>query len=250
MTGTAVPTPETLVAQISDFLLPAGVQSIRTDYKIDSQGHSRRYLVLETMTDKPRYVMVSPRPHLRERGVERMSKYAELSEADANVVLDLAHELSELNDIGGWALGPRELEIPERVASLEGIGHLDYGRFPALAYSVDLLNDLLAENISRVEIDIRQISGGRKKGGRRRAWHYYYDLDGRQVGAHSTIETGWRISSWMNNPDDEIRDASERYVRGWGGQLRTAPDAMAAAFLEAVKLEQYLGVTRVDLKRR
>lgn len=242
--------PERIVAQLSDLLAPTGLPAIRTDYKVDSRGFSRRYLVLDSFSEKPRYVLMSPRPHLREIGLARMAKYTELSEEDATRVLDLAHELSELNDIGGWALGPRDPDVEERVASMDGIGHLDYGRFPALAYSVDLLNNLLSEHVSRVEIDIRRVRGGRKEGGRRRAWHYYYDQDGRQVGAHSSTDTGWRISSWMNSADHEVRDAAERYVRGWGGQLKVSPDAMAATFLEAVKLEQYLGVTRINLGRR
>lgn len=236
--------PRQLVEQIGRILLPTGITAIRTDYKVMAGGASRRYLVLESAVDKPRYAVLSPRPNIRPIGIERLVKYTGLSDQDADQVLDLAHALSEGNDIGSWPLGlPADVE--SRVVDGDGVGDLSYAAFPALAKSYDLLNDLLDGRVSRIEIDVRKLPTGR--GTRRHAWHFYYDCDGRQISALHSQNTGAILTQWMFPRDHSTQDPMERYVRGWGGQLQVAPDVMAAVFLEVIKLEQFMAVTTVDL---
>src|SRR5690625_355980 len=233
-----------LVDEIGQMLMPASITAIRTDYKVTAGGASRRYLVLESEQDKPRYAILSPRPNVRPIGIGRMVKYTGLSEKDADRVLDLAHELSEVNDIGCWPIGPKP-DVAPRVVNGEGVGELSYAAYPALAKSYDLLNDLLDGRGSRIDIDVREIPSAR--GMRRQAWDFYYDDQGRQLAALHSRNTGAVLTHWMFPRDEADQDPMERYVRGWGGQLQVAPDVMAAAFLEVIKLEQFMGVTRVGL---
>lgn len=225
-------------------LAPSGISAIRTDYKITADGASRRYLVLESACDKPRYAVLSPRPHSRRIGIQRVTKYTGLSEQDADRVLDLAHALSDINDVGSWPLGPTKVRA-ERVLDGSRLGELDYAAYPALARSYDVLNELLDGRVARIAIDVRSV--GRSGRLRRHAWHFYYDHQGFQLSAHSSQNTGSVLNQWMFPQELNIQDAMERQVRGWGGQLGVAPDTMAATFLEVLKLEQFLGVTTVNL---
>lgn len=241
-------TPQSLVAEIRE-LLPAGeIVSFRTEYKDTTYNIRRRYLVLEPARGKPRYAAISSHPKHHAQGVARMMKYAGVSEEDAESLMAKAMALANHNYIGGWPLGERA-DVHEVVAGVDGLGDLDYGRFPALAYSIDMIDKHLAEGVARVEIELRYLGATDKKRGERRAWYTFFDHDGNQVAAHSANHTGRVIYNWLHMAGTPIGDDAERQVRSWGAQLKTGPDAMVAAFLEILKLDEHLGVSRIELRR-
>lgn len=235
-----------LVAELGEILRPKGILGIGTDYKVNKYGTSRRYLVLESEGDRPRYAVLSSRPEQREHGVARMVKYTGLDEQAADETLDIAHALSDLNDVGAWTLMPRTAKPPRRTVDQDGMGDLDYGRYPALANSIDLLHDLLSHRVARIEVEVR--TG--KMGGRanaRQAWYYFYDHDNVQVAAHTPSRIGWHLNHWLHADSEASRDIADRFMRSWGAQLHVSPDEMAAAYYEVQKLEQAMGFTDIDL---
>jgi len=247
---TKTPKAQDLVNRIGEALAGTGVISIRTDYKTTADGANRRYLVLNLAEDQERYALVSPWTGLRAQGIRRLVKYTGLAEEAADQVLDMAHALSELNDIGAWRIGTRDVVPPAVVVDGERMGQQSYGLHPGLAASFDLLSSLLEYTVAYVDIEVRRAkrSGSGKLLYPRQSWHTYYDPDGEQIAALSGQHAGREVTEWLSSCDESRRDAAGRYIRGWAKQLKIETSAMAAAFLEVLKLEQFVGVTRIDLR--
>lgn len=235
-----------LVAELDALLAGTNVTGILTDFKFNAAGKRRRLLALETEVRPTRYVPVSSWPTTRAFAIRKLTGYTGLPEDVCNVILDRARSLASANEIGAWRIGPRA-ENPERVMDGNGMGHIHYGQFPAFAWSHDMLCRALEHSVSYIDIDVRQAEHkGTKAQRRRRCWITFYDHAGHPIGCHTTQVTSRAVRELLTE-GHHMQDRGQDAIAMWARQLKTDPDHFVAAYLEIVKLEQLLGVTRIVL---
>ena len=237
-----------ILAELKVHLEPKGVYAIRTHYRVTSDGASRRHLVLDFPAQAERHLIMSPRTSQRELAMGRMEKYTGITGDQAHRVLDLAHALSEINDLGGWAFTPPDEASERTTMDAHQIAGLEYTRYPDLADLYDLIDRRVGGTVSRIEMVNQKMGRGAKPGVRWAAWQYFYDADGRQIAAHQQHVMNILAANFVSS-EEAARDQSDYHLRGLGKQLRLGPDAVVMLNMLLSNAQQKFGINRVELAR-
>lgn len=232
---------ESKLAALRDELLPYGVTGIRFDYLVTDAGISRRILVLDRHGTGNRFALISRREGLREKGIRAMVNNLPMDREQANRVLDLADDLSELNDMGAWPL-----EITERepvIGNYAGVGGTPYRDLPGFKRRY---NNLLNRLPSVRRIDVQVHIGTSKKGNSRKGWITFFDCDGVQLASIATNHLATMLRDWYGT-DDKAHAVADANTGRWARQLDVDLDDFMDVAMDLLSFDNLLQVTGLHL---
>lgn len=219
------------------------VVGVRTDYTVsNSTGNSLRCLVPEKHGMAVRYAVLSPREGTRRHGVAALEKYLGIKDrAEANAILDMAHELSEINDLGSWPLAVDAR--PEIVATSTGIGGRAYRRLPGLEQAFRNMGDAMP---SISEIVLTMNTGSRKQTLKStKTWASFRDRSGDELCALTLGQLALSLKKWFAEGDAD-RPTADRHLGRWANQVNADQGRFIEAAMELIKFDSILGVTRIQ----
>lgn len=231
-----------LVDRLGELLMPYGCVGLRTSYFVTDQGVSRRSLICERHGASPRYAVLSMRPTQREKGVKSLVSTIGVTEELANEVLDLAHELSEFNDVGAWPFVTDER--PAVLVSATGVNDVPYAQLPGFGPA------FLCVQINLPAIDrivISQHVGERKGGRSQKGWMHFFDAGENQICAVSINSLATMIREWYGEVEDKRAEADAHLGR-WAHQCGVDLHAFIEAAMHLMSFDAYLRVTEIDLR--
>jgi len=233
---------EQKLEELKNELLPLGVAGVRMDYMVTDNGTSRRIMVLDRHGAGARFALVSKRAPIREKGVRSLVNNLPIEADQANRILDLAEELSELNDMGAWPFEttPRE----SAVADNTGVDGNGYGALPGFKRRFNNLRDCLP-NIQRIRIDEHQ--GKSTKGSNtRKAWASFYSFDGEQVASIAINHLRTMLRDWYGT-DADAQPTADANCGRWANQLGISLNDFMDVAMDLMSFDGYLQVTDIYL---
>lgn len=239
---------QALVSDIGALLQPYGVVGVRLDYLTTDRDVSRRVLMPERHFAQTKYAVVSPRDSQRPKGLKAMFHIIPpiekqvISEADASRVLDLADELSDLNDMGAWPFQP-DTRVPD-VATYYGVGSTAYAKLPGFKRRYHHIRKCLA-SVARIDMAVHV--GTKDKASSRKAWMHFYDDNGDQVAAIPTNVLATSLRQWYGTDDAKHVEADAKLGR-WAHQLNAPLDAFMDIALDLLQFDTLLEVTGINLR--
>lgn len=236
-----------LIDSIRADLASSAAIGFRTDYKVTRDGSSRRYLVI-SMSDKDTFAVLSPRPSQREIGAKRVMAAAGVTEDAAMRLLDSAHALSEINDIGAWPVAPARGSVSV-VLDDSAVGAVSYSSMPSFSHSYEFLSGLMGSSITSIDVHTGSVGGSteRKIKGTRRSWLSFNAHSG-SVCSIAVPRFHAVFRDWLTGNED-AKDQSDHFIRRWGQQVHVGPGEFASAIFEIEKAIAMFNVQRIDLQR-
>lgn len=235
-------TTHALIQRIKD-RLPGNVTGIRTDYSISQDGASRRGLSIERFGKKNIFILVSPRDRIRSRAEQLLRDNAAVLEKDAAALLDDAHELTEINDLGAWPLVPDRREA--RRMSRHGIG----GRsFKSLPGAEDLWLSVSA-NIPQIETihiaEALDATPGRSNS--RKSYASFRDRSGDEVASIQLNQLSRQVRDMSFPLSEEDYKNADRRTGRWAHQVGADQKGFIAAMICLLSIDNYFAPTEINL---
>lgn len=244
--GTSQSTLDALLGELRHHLVPTGVFAIRTHYRTTSDDASRRHLVLHFPNQPERHLILSPRPGQRIAALNRLVKYTGFDPELANRILDLGHELSELNDLGGWSL----MDPPRKASPLTMDAHqvagMQYNRYAAFAELYDSIAEKIEDRVGHIELLNYKPNQPTMRGVRWSAWQYFYDREGNQIAAHQQHVMNLLISQFVGR-DEKAQESADYTLRGLGKQLHLPPEGVVLLNMMISSAQQRFDINRIEL---
>lgn len=231
-----------LVGRLSELLTPFNCVGFRLDYIVSGNGANRRCLIPDRFGAGGRGAFVSNRDNIRPKGLKTLHATLNIPEAVGNEILDVALELSEINDMGAWAFSTDERE--PRVAGRHAVGSRGCDSLPGYTADMDNLRDALAQ-INAIDI-VTHTAHSAKKGTNYKAWFYFHDAAGEQVCSIANNHLAMIMRDWMSDDEQKKIEADRRMGR-WANQVNADRDRFVEAARILLQFHAYLGVTKIDL---
>lgn len=231
-----------IIGELQSLLAPFQCIGVRTDYTVTDMGVNRRCIVPERHGAGGRYAALSIRDNIRPKGIRSLVNFLGITPPDADQVLNLALELSELNDIGSWYF--ESDDRAERTAGEFGVGAKRYAQLPGFSYAYQNLRDAIPA-IER--IDIAKHTGTRKGGKSVKGWMHFYDRAGDQVCAVSTNLLATSVQNWFGD-DEAERVVADRHLGRWAHQTNADLPRFVEAAMHLLQFDANQRVTCINLK--
>ena len=223
--------------------LPANVAGIRTDYSISADGASRRGISIERFGKKNIFILVSPRDRIRNRAEQLLRDNAAVPEKDAAALLDAAHELTEINDLGAWSLLPDPREA--RRMTKFGIGDRTYKNLPG---AEDLWLTASA-NLPKVETiliaEALDTTPGRSNS--RKSYASFRDRSGEEIAAIQLNLLSRQVRDMSFPMSEEDHKNADRRTGRWAHQVGTDLKSFIAAMICLLSIDNYFAPTEINL---
>lgn len=233
---------QTLVGELGSLLRPHGVVGVRLDYLTTDRDVSRRVLMPERHHAGTKYAVVSTRENQRPKGVKAMVHMLPMSETDAARALDLAGELSDLNDMGAWPFEP-DARAPD-VATALGVGETKYSKLPGFLRRYQHIRDTLP---AVAYVDLTVHVGTSTKGNSRKGWMHFYGDDGEQLASIPTNVLATSLRNWYGTDDAKHAEGDAKLGR-WAHQLGVPLDDFMDTAMELLQFDNLLEVTGINLR--
>lgn len=231
-----------LVARLGELLVPFDCVGVRLDYIVSGNGANRRCLVPDRFGSGARSAIVSSRANMRPKGLKTLRTTLNVPESVGEEVLDVALELSEINDMGAWAF--KIDERPPRVVDQHMVGGRRIDSLPGYEADLDNLRDALPQ-VHTIDIVTHTRHNTQRVVGRK-AWFYLYDGAGNQVCAIALNHLATTMRDWLGDDDQKLSEADRRMGR-WSHQVNSDH----ARFIEACRIllqfDAHLGATKINL---
>lgn len=223
--------------------LPANVTGIRTDYSISQDGASRRGISIERFGKKNIFILVSPRDRIRSRAEQLLKDNAGVLEKDTTALLDAAHSLTEINDLGAWPLVADRREA--RHMSKHGIGNRSYKNLPG---AEDLWLTVSA-NLPQIEtIHIAEAldeTPGRSNS--RKSYASFRDRSGEEVAAIQLNQISRQVRDMSFPLSEEDYKNADRRTGRWAHQVGADQKGFIAAMICLLSIDNYFAPTEINL---
>lgn len=233
-----------LLDELGVLLLPQGIVGLRLDYMVTDSQRSRRIVQLERHGASPRYAFLSARPHLRPQGVKAIVNNMRVDADGANQILDLVHQLSDLNDVGAWPLATTDRESV--VVTPAGIEGTPFTNHPGFGRRYDHLCRRF-KGVSRIVFSANM--GETKKGSSRKVWMSFRDDDGNEMAAIAVNALAKMLRDWYG-PEDAAHAQADANLGRWAHQLGMALDDFMDAALDLLTFDSLQQVTEIQLEER
>lgn len=223
-------------------LLPLGLVGIRLGYLTTDSDRSRRVLVLDRHGATSRYALISPRPQGRAAGIKALVHHHPIDAPVADQILDLAHELSELNDMGAWPLVSTTRDSvfigPD---GIEGTPFSDHPGFWRRYHNLCGCFPGVERILFTAHI------GESKKGSSRKVWMSFRGADGIELAAVAVNHMATMLRDWYG-PEDAAHSKADANLGRWAHQLGVSLDYFMDAALDLVTFDTMQQVTEIRLE--